>query len=415
MEGRCCLTPPHIRITREPGKFGPSPPLQLEHRPLPAGARQRSSSRHLSMAVRAACHVAGAGDKAELVGNYVELDTQLLSGKLWVTRRCSNQAADRRVLTAEVSFVVGRFEKKAGLTFCDFIPRQREQIEESSFKLILEYIFIFNLSVENQNQIAFDYGGDLVVWDPTTEDWIGKIKRSVGFDHFLSKKWVNATRKISNRRQSVGLNDLRTRNGPQQDGRSLAIVSNARSDIHISKIIGVQWNLVNARKPAVLNTFCQQQIGSAFQQRQSRYLNTFFGRFGGAFGNSQILFVRRFSKVQLRLSGSYRRFCSGLHVASHYNQLAGKNRQEYGGNRDYEIRKTLGRNAREPFPHLPQGARVLIAIFATYFGARLAAWGIYRGWGLSDSRRRGAWFGASVCLLGCLISLLGQALAWPSE
>ena len=112
-----------------------------------------------------------------------------------------------------------------------------------------------------------------------------------------------------------------------------------------------------------------------------------------------------------------RGFACGLHLSSRVNELASEDRHEYGGDSHHEIKERLSGNIRkpaaDPFPELSQAWRVLIAIASNFIGAGLAVFGIYRGWGLFDSRRRGACFGVGLCLLGCLISLLGQALAWP--
>ena len=76
-----------------------------------------------------------------------------------------------------------------------------------------------------------------------------------------------------------------------------------------------------------------------------------------------------------------------------------------GGN---EIKESLSRNPDDPFPNLGQGARVLIAIGSTIFGAALATWAICCNPGPSPLTR------IALVLLGCIISLLGQALAWPT-
>jgi hypothetical protein len=113
-----------------------------------------------------------------------------------------------------------------------------------------------------------------------------------------------------------------------------------------------------------------------------------------------------------------RGFGRGLQVAGDAYQLASEDREKDRGESNNEIRPSLSRHTRDggddPFPNLSQFWRVVIAMVSTYLGAGLAAWGIYRGWGLFDSRRRGAWFGVNLCLLGTLIALLGQALAWPA-
>jgi hypothetical protein len=113
-----------------------------------------------------------------------------------------------------------------------------------------------------------------------------------------------------------------------------------------------------------------------------------------------------------------RGFGRGLQVAGNADQLASEDCEKNRGESDNEIRPSLSRHTRDgcndPFPNLSQFWRVIIAMVSTYLGAGLAVWGIYRGWGLFDSRRRGPVFGISLCVLGSVISLLGQALAWPA-
>ncbi|MGA9725706.1 MAG: hypothetical protein WBQ86_24855, partial [Candidatus Binatus sp.] len=102
-----------------------------------------------------------------------------------------------------------------------------------------------------------------------------------------------------------------------------------------------------------------------------------------------------------------------VQFASDADQQIAKHGHRQSRGSYYEIEEGLRLNRPDPFPNLPQDARVIIAIFSNFIGAGLSVWGIYRGWGLFDSRRRGRCFGVGMCLLGCLISLLGQALAWP--
>ncbi len=108
-----------------------------------------------------------------------------------------------------------------------------------------------------------------------------------------------------------------------------------------------------------------------------------------------------------------RRFSGLMQIPCDTDKKTSKNCENCSCDSGYERKKPLSRNAADPFPNISQPARVLIAITSTLFGAVLAAWGGFSGWGLVGLRRRGAWFGVCLCFLGGIISLLGQALAWP--
>lgn len=129
----------------------------------------------------------------------------------------------------------------------------------------------------------------------------------------------------------------------------------------------------------------------------------------GEFG----LITPNFDNQEKRAIHMQRGFSRLMQIARYTYQLPRKDRQNRRRGGRYEIEECLRGNVGDPFPYLSQGARVLIAFSSTFFGMALAAWRIYRGWGLFDSPRRGTLFGVGLWVLECLISLLGRALAWP--